>query len=1060
VEFRVLGSLAAVADGAAAELGPPKQRALLAVLLMRVGEIVPVDQLIELLWGESAPRTAPHSIQIYVSDLRRALEPVGGGDLIVTRPPGYVLDADRDSIDAWRFERLVHDGAQMLDSGDQEHGREALQDAMALWHGPALSDFAYDEFAQPYIRRLTDMHLDAIEILASAELEGGRAAEAIGMLTTAVREDPLRERSRELLMLALYRAGRHADALRTFDQLRTQLADELGLDPSPQLRTLYDRILLHDPALLPERAPGQPPEAARNPYKGLRSFTEADAGDFFGRDRLIDQLLETLQAGARLVSLVGPSGSGKSSVVAAGLMPSLREGAVPGSEDWRMKTMVPAAHPVQDFQALIDSGVDLLVVDQFEQAFVATDADARDHFLQTLADAVSEPDSGLRVVLTLRADFYDRPLLHPAFAAVFTPSVVNVVPMSADELEAAIVEPARQVSVEVEPALLAELVADTADRPGSLPLLQHALTELFDRRDGPKLTRASFARLGGLRGLLSRRAESLFLGLDPAAREASVQVFLRLVRAGDGTGASRRRVAVRELSDLGIDPVALSAVLTTFGQHRLLTFDRDAASGDSTVEVAHEALLFEWERLAGWIEQHRADLRRHAALQIAAAEWERSGRNPDYLFTGSRLREYEPWLTGGVLQLSGHERAFLEAAVEERRAAALADASRVDAQHRRERSARRRFIGLAVVVFVLAGGLSYALLVGVTQARRTVALVTSASVVDEIMEEGFDRGVADFQLVSRKARIQDASQIEDTLRDLSDSHPALVVVGPAVDFSSVAVEYPETDYLLFSWPGDAGNIHRILFREWEGAFLAGVAAARTTETGTIGFIGGIDFVPIWGFQAGYAAGALRVDPNVTILTSYLGPMPHVGDESISFDGYADQAGAQAEAERMYADGADVIFQAAGEAGLGVFDAAVEQADTQPYHLWVIGVDSDQYETVTQLPGVTKADAWRSHILTSMIKRFDAIVYGSLQRVAAGESPVSSQVFDLASGMLDISYSGGFIDDLRPEIENYRRQIIAGDIVVPCIPTDRVDVVRNEAPKAGLSFEELVGGLCP
>ncbi len=252
MEFRVLGSLAAVGDSTVVELGPPKQRALLAILLLHAGQIVPVDRLINLLWGERAPRTAPHSIEIYVSGLRRALEPLGASEVIVTRPPGYVLEADRASIDAWRFEQLVRDGARLLESGDAERGTATLQTALTVWQGPPLAEFAYEEFAQPHIRRLNETHLDAVELLAAAELAAGHHGEVVGLLNAAVADDPLRERSRELLMLALYRSGRHADALRTFDDLRIRLGDELGVDPSPRIRTVYDRILVHDPSLLLE----------------------------------------------------------------------------------------------------------------------------------------------------------------------------------------------------------------------------------------------------------------------------------------------------------------------------------------------------------------------------------------------------------------------------------------------------------------------------------------------------------------------------------------------------------------------------------------------------------------------------------------------------------------------------------------------------------------------------------------------------------------------------------------------------------------------------------------
>src|SRR6185503_4173504 len=248
---------------------------------------------------------------------------------------------------------------------------------------------------------------------------------------------------------------------------------------------------------------------ARNPYKGLRPFAEADAGDFFGRDDLVERLVGALRGGANLIALVGPSGSGKSSAIAAGLIPRLRGGAIPGSESWAIAQMVPGANPLAEVEAVVaaaataprglaellaaaddgaapslvtlpETGRVLLVIDQFEELFTLTDEPTRRRFLSAIASAVAKPDTQITVLLALRADYYDRPLLHPEFARVFTPGVVNALPMTANELEAVVVGPADRAGVSVEPALLAELVADAADRPGTLPLLEYALTDLFD----------------------------------------------------------------------------------------------------------------------------------------------------------------------------------------------------------------------------------------------------------------------------------------------------------------------------------------------------------------------------------------------------------------------------------------------------------------------------------------------------------------------------------------------------------------------------------------------------
>ncbi|HEX5719353.1 MAG TPA: BTAD domain-containing putative transcriptional regulator, partial [Thermoanaerobaculia bacterium] len=772
MSFRILGSLAAeTSDGVAVPLGSPKQRAVLAVLLLHVGELVPAERLVELLWGDAAPRTALHSIQIYVSELRRILQPVAGDAAIVTRPPGYQLEVSPDEVDARRFERLVAEGARALTDGRRAAGVALLQDALRLWRGPALSDFTYDDFAQPYIRRLHDLHLDAIEELASAELADGSPGSAISLAEAALQEDPLRERSRELLMLGLYRTGRHAEALRTYQKLRELLDEELGLDPSPPLQRLHEQIILHDPGLGAPRSAPEPPEVApRNPYKGLRPFTEEDSQDFFGRGGLVDRLQQALDQGTRLVALVGPSGSGKSSVVAAGLIPRL--------DRWTTTTIGPDRAGLEELEALTattdPAARRLVVIDQFEELFSSGDEPLQRGFLASLTRAVTSGDGRLAAVLTLRADFYDRPLLFPTFARVFLPGVVNILPMSGEELEAAVVRPAERSGVAIEPALLASLIADTVDQPGALPLLQYALTELFDHRTDKRLTLADYRRLGGLQGILSRRAEELFASLDTNEQRTATQVFLRLVRPGRGTADSRRRLPLAELTAMDLDAVALSRVLETYGRHRLLSFDREDGSGAAIVEVAHEALLWEWDRLAAWIDRHRTALRRHETFTAALAEWEESGRNDGYLLSGVRLDEFASLGRDGALELTDREREFLNRSQEHRARAAAEAESRAADVRRLERRSRNRLMGLVGTAAVLVGGGAWAF-TSLGQAPPTVGLLFhQAGGVDAYTEAGFDRAITDFGLlaIERDASVEDA---DSALEALAGEAPDLIL---------------------------------------------------------------------------------------------------------------------------------------------------------------------------------------------------------------------------------------------------------------------------------------------
>ena len=872
MEYRIFGPLEVTSDGRSIALGPGKQRAVLAVLVLHAGEIVSTDRLIELVWGEDPPRTAAHSVQIYVSELRKALETPGQAPVIETRSPGYLLRADLETVDARRFEGLVAEARSYVGREDAAAAARSLHKALDLWRGPPLPDFTYDEFARSEIQRLSALHLDALELLAGAEWELGHAQEALSLVDRGIGEDPLRERFRELQMLCLYRLGRHAEALRSFQGFQAVLAEELGLDPSPSLRRLQERILLHDETLA---APGVVAAVAgvRNPYKGLRAFEEGDAEDFFGRAQLVQELVRALASGARLVSVVGPSGCGKSSAVSAGLIPALRAGAIPGSEAWDITKLVPGRRPsaqLQDALGGVGAGAPLLlVIDQLEQVFATgTEGPERDRFLDRLLEVLAGPGTGVRVVVCLRADFYDRPLLHPGFGEVFTANVVNVLPMTAGQLEDAVVEPASKMGVTVEPALLAELVAEATGQPGALPLLEFSLTELFDQRSGAELRLEAYRSLGGLQGLVSRRSETLYEALDEDGRRACLQVFLRLVQLGAGTKDARRRTRLRELTALGLDPVVLSEVVEGFGRHRLLTFDRDPATGEATVELAHEALLWEWARFAGWIEGHREDLRRLAALVRVAEEWDGSGRDPDYLIAGSQLAGYEEWSRATPVRLAARERAFLDAALERRSAEELEEATQREIRRRLERRARsraRRADRPAVRgADRRSGGPP-------TDARRGARL---GGVRGRRVQRGARDGVRSGGRRARSLRppaghlVGVRGPLAPEIRRLSEMGVGLIVIGGAPGLGldgaleAVAREYADRRYVAIDMEGGLPNVTYLAMHEEEGSFLAGAAGALRCRTGTIGFIGGSRSPLIQRFEAGYSAGAGAVRPDV------------------------------------------------------------------------------------------------------------------------------------------------------------------------------------------------------
>ena len=273
------------------ELGTPQQRALLALLLLNANQVVSRDRLIDELWGPSPPPSAPKLVQVYVSRLRKALDPgrVDHGDeLLVTQAPGYVLRVPWEEIDLRRFEHLSEDGRRALATGAPALAAETLRQALELWRGAPLADFTFEGFAEAEIGRLDELRLAALEDRIDADLDLGRA-ELAGELEALIARHPLRERLRGQLMLALYRAGRQSEALAVFRDARERLVEEVGVEPGPALRRLERAILEQDPALdPPATAPAE--RAAAEPVPTAPEATEA----FVGRQRELDALTEGL----------------------------------------------------------------------------------------------------------------------------------------------------------------------------------------------------------------------------------------------------------------------------------------------------------------------------------------------------------------------------------------------------------------------------------------------------------------------------------------------------------------------------------------------------------------------------------------------------------------------------------------------------------------------------------------------------------------------------------------------------------------------------------------------
>jgi WD40 repeat protein/DNA-binding SARP family transcriptional activator len=420
-----------------------------------------------------------------------------------------------------------------------------------------------------------------------------------------------------------------------------------------ELRSVEDELIWGLAALEVARERADPPLEDAGPmvcpFKGLAAFDVADAGYFFGRERLIAELVAKL-VGVPLVGVVGPSGSGKSSLVRAGLLPALGAGVLPGSDAWPQVLVRPGEHPLRVLRGT-QAGLDarehtVLVVDQFEEVFTACrDEDERHAFI----DAVTRRDGEGVVVLVIRADFYGRCASYPALSRLLGANHVLVGPMRRDELRRTIELPARHGGLLVDPELVDALVADVQDEPGGLPLLSTSLLELWQDRDGRRLRLAAYEQAGGMHGAVARLAEAAYQRLDDGQQRIARAILLRLAGEGEGASVVRARVALDAFEQ------EARPVLAELTDGRLLTVS------EGEVEVSHEALLREWPRLRGWLDEDAQGRRLHRHLRAAAGDWQAGGRDPGELYRGARLASALDWASDHDPELNASERAFLDA---------------------------------------------------------------------------------------------------------------------------------------------------------------------------------------------------------------------------------------------------------------------------------------------------------------------------------------------------------------------------------------------------------------
>ncbi len=805
LQVKLLGQFDIHTDGKRVVIPSRAGQSLFAFLLLSAGTAHRREKLAGLFWPETSDDNARHSLRQELWRLRKAISsPAPSGlDYLLSEELSITFNPKADYwLDVAQFERGI---------AADESSTELIR-RLGLYQGELLPGF-YDDWvvlereriqAQFETRMQQLIRLLLAEQRWTAVLEWGERWIALGQTP---------EPAYRALMLAYASLGNRAKAVATFERCVEALDKEFGVEPGPETKCLYEELAkaegrglkdgtlglpqisdlnFHPSPFIPHPLHDEPPAPGEPPFKGMQYFDEADADLFFGRERLTAKLVGRLRrapspaeaaegwgGGRFLAVVVGASGSGKSSIVRAGVVPALKRGEPladgtrppKGSARWDIHIMTPTAHPLQALAATLtceseagpasaaltdalarepralylytrqrsahnqrfggnggsqsgDSSRLVLVVDQFEELFTLCHDDfEREAFIDNLLTAltpapmetVENGEGGLTLILTLRADFYGHLAQYPELRDAVAKQQEYIGPMSADELRRAIEEPARRSGWEFEPGLVDLILRDVGDEPGALPLLSHALLETWKRRRGRKLTLKGYGESGGVRGAIAQTAENVYQGLSSERQAIARNIFLRLTELGEGIQDTRRRAALSELVPPGGDSHSVREVLRLLTDARLITMGDDAASrtghgsrlgangGDAashgTVEVAHEALIREWQRLREWLNQDREGLRLHRQLTEAAQEWELLDRDPGALYRGAHLAQANEWNLAnqepqgpardlGAGRINELERAFLEAS----NALAEREQAEREAQRQRELEAARKLV--------------------------------------------------------------------------------------------------------------------------------------------------------------------------------------------------------------------------------------------------------------------------------------------------------------------------------------------------------------------------------
>jgi WD40 repeat protein/DNA-binding SARP family transcriptional activator len=892
LSVRTLGPFQALLDGEILTgFDSDKVRALLVYLTLEADRPHRREKLAGLLWPDYPDRSARTNLRSALANLRKVVGDQNAEPkfILVTRQTIQFNQQSDYELDAQQFSELVEVGT------DHTANAKQLEKAIALYRGDFMEGFSlpdssiFEEWMLVTRESLRRGALQALQHLAGYYQDMGSYDLALELALRQVDMEPFQEAAHQQAMWILVLSGRRNEALSHYENLKITLETELGVAPLKQTQEMYQRILdgeQPDPPTEVFILRREPKIVGECPYRGLAAFREVDSPFYHGREQFVQQLVEALQQRSLVGVILGSSGTGKSSVIHAGLLPRLRH-----EEGWLFITFRPGSHPFQAMAIALMTALEqemseadrlieahklaqamesgdlpltsalervleknpktnrlLLVVDQFEELYtLCPQPELRNRFIDTLIEA-SETGMTQRTVpvvllMTLRADFMGQVLGHRPLADALQDNTFNMGPMNREELQAAIQNPAENQGAAFEAGLVNRILDDVGEEPGNLPLLEFALTQLWEHLDQGWLTHAVYEQIGQVGGALARYAEEVYLALEAQQREDAQRIFVQLVQPGRGTEDTRRLAARHEIGAGRWD------LIQHLADKRLVVTGQDE-EGRETVEIIHEALIREWDRLKGWMDADRAFRTWQEGLRANIRQWEASDKDEGALLRGAPLVQAEAWLGEREDHLSRAEIGFIETSAD------------LNARQQVRRERRRRMIvaGLTVglliaLVLVLLAGQQWQRAESASQ--LAIAREATATVAQGQAEAQADARATQQVIVEEQARLARARELSMASISNLDVDPELSTL---LALHAVNETYQEDATVL---------------QEAEDALHKAVQASRVLLTLPYG--SGIAFSPDgnWLFTAGPENTAQLLDAST-------------GEALVTFSGHSDQ----------------------------------------------------------------------------------------------------------------------------------------------------------------------------